>query len=159
MSGIAFPSGSKASGIDELPYALELEPLNREDVSGKLKMRSLSGNNPPWKIITRYPIKCSAPLLCFPVCKTPLPWLLWRHVQDARRGHLADHVSCGVCRKYLIDYIALLLMVIVLVISEEAVPFTRYIYHANDQACLLLPDLHSSDTYTGPCLRGAKAVS
>ena len=37
-------------------------------------------------------------------------------------------------RKYLIDYIALLLMVIVLVISEEAVPFTRYIYHANDQA-------------------------
>lgn len=29
-------------------------------------------------------------------------------------------------------------MVIVLVISEEAVPFTRYIYHVDDQASLLL---------------------
>ena len=58
-------SGSKASGIDELPYALELEPLTR--ISGKLKMRSLSGNNPPWKVITRsafmqwlhYPASCA----------------------------------------------------------------------------------------------------
>ena len=38
------------------------------------------------------------------------------------------------CRKYLVDYIALLLMVVILVISEEAVPFTRYIYHIDDQA-------------------------
>ncbi len=51
--GMAFLSGSKASGIDELPYALELEPLYLEDASGKLKMRSLSGDNPPWKAITR----------------------------------------------------------------------------------------------------------
>ena len=36
------------------------------------------------------------------------------------------------------DYLALLLMVIVLVISEEAVPFTRYIYHVDDQASQLL---------------------
>ena len=50
---MAITAGSKASGIDELPYALELEPLSREDATGKLKMRSLSGNNPPWSIIAR----------------------------------------------------------------------------------------------------------
>ena len=41
-----------------------------------------------------------------------------------------------VCRKYALDYIALLLMVIFLVMSEETVPFTRYIYHFDDQASL-----------------------
>ena len=41
-----------------------------------------------------------------------------------------------VCRKYALDYIALLLMVIFLVMSEETVPFTRYIYHIDDQASL-----------------------
>ncbi len=46
------------------------------------------------------------------------------------------------CRTYLIDYVALLLMVVILVISEEAVPFTRYIYHIDDQVCLLLLYLH-----------------
>ncbi|CAK0784440.1 hypothetical protein CVIRNUC_007644 [Coccomyxa viridis] len=79
--------GSKASGIDELPYALELEPLNREAVA-KSRMRSLSGNNPPWT---------------------------------------------SIIRKYALDYVALLLMVIFLVMSEETVPFTRYIYHVDDQ--------------------------
>ena len=39
-----------------------------------------------------------------------------------------------VCRKYAVDYIVLLLMVIFLVMSEETVPFTRYIYHIDDQA-------------------------
>ncbi len=48
----AITPGSKASGIDELPYALELEPLNREVIT-KSRMRSLSGNNPPWTSIIR----------------------------------------------------------------------------------------------------------
>lgn len=90
--GSASPSGSKASGIDELPYALELEPLNREDVSGKLKMRSLSGNNPPWKIITRYPLLCSASLLCFAMCKTMLPWLPLATYEEYQTRSFLDHI-------------------------------------------------------------------
>ena len=52
---------------------------------------------------------------------------------------LAQHRTLtlsSVCRKYALDYVALLLMVIFLVMSEETVPFTRYIYHVDDQASL-----------------------
>lgn len=41
-------------------------------------------------------------------------------------------------------------MVIILVISEEAIPFTRYIYHANDQVCLLLTYTSSNTHKTLP---------
>ena len=147
LYGMALPSGSKASGIDELPYALELEPLNRKDAIAKYKMRSLSGNNPPWKVITRYSLLCSALLLCLSMCMlllSCLPSAL--HTYQMRKAYRP--CPFPMCRTYLIDYVALLLMVVILVISEEAVPFTRYIYHVDDQVCPPLFSLVHPATYT-----------
>ena len=72
---------------------------------------------------------------------------------------LAEHTTLmlsAVCRKYALDYIALLLMVIFLVMSEETVPFTRYIYHIDDQASHLQASL---SYFASPLLHKASLSS
>jgi hypothetical protein len=111
--------------LDELPLSIEIESLIPEDAAGKRKMRASNGMNAPWSVVARcaHHYTSSASAWHIALC-------LYSDQLNDRDQH---HVLVPLTRFYFVDYIVLLMLTVALVVSEMSVPYTRFIFHKDDQ--------------------------